>query len=356
MAVGRTRRWLLIGVLVAVGVTCGAVVATRSTSSTTTSATSSTGSSTGDASTVVAVGDIVCSPTSNNFSGGAGNDKNCRAMRTQALAASLNPVAVLPLGDIQYECGTADEFDAFASSWGRFGELLRPAIGNHEYGHACNRDEASAYFSYFGARAGEAGKGWYSFDVGEWHLIALNSECSYGRGGVAVGGCQTGSPQERWLRDDLAAHTNRCSLAYWHEPRFSSGQHGNNQSMTDIWNLLVDKGTDVVLSGHNHNYERFEPLGKTTKVVAPPTDDESGDAVDIQDPSLDPKGITEFVVGTGGKNLYKFSHRPLVGEAVRNDDTYGVLALTLRPGAFDWQFHPVDGGGGFTDSGSRACH
>ena len=288
---------------------------------------------------MVAVGDIVCSPTARNYSDGAGTATHCRAGATQSLAASLDPVAVLLLGDLQYECGTSAEFEAFAASWGKFGDLLRPAIGNHEYGHACEKDDASGYFSYFGAQAGEPNKGWYSFDVGAWHLIALNSECSYGEGAQKVGGCKTGNPQERWLQDDLAKHKNECTLAYWHEPRFSSGEHGNTESMTDIWNLLVEKGADVVLNGHNHNYERFEPIGQS----------ENG-------PVPDPNGITEFVVGTGGKNLYPFSEPPLPGEVVRNDDTYGVLALTLRPGSFDWQFHPLPGGGGFTDSGSRNCH
>ena len=348
MPVGGARSWVVIGVVVLVGVAGAAVLATRSSSS-------APDRTSPAPPLVVAVGDIVCSPSSDKFNSGAGTDKSCRAMTTQALAASLKPAAVLLLGDVQYECGDRAEFDAFASSWGIFGSLLRPAIGNHEYGHACKRDEASAYFSYFGDRAGEAGKGWYSFDVGAWHLIALNSECSYGQGAAAVGGCKSGSEQERWLRDDLAMHKSECTLAYWHEPRFSSGSHGDNESMTDIWNLLVAEGADVVLNGHNHVYERFEPLGKTTAVAAPPAPEE-GEVQDIQDPSPDPNGITEFVVGTGGRNLVKFDHPPLTGEVVRNDDTFGVLALTLRPGAFDWQFHPIPGGSGFTDAGSRACH
>jgi hypothetical protein len=169
-------------------------------------------------------------------------------------------------------------------------------------------------------------------------VIVLNSECSYGGG--AVGGCGAGSQQEAWLRQDLAAHQAQCSLAYWHEPRFSSGQHGNAVQMTVIWNDLVAAGADVVLSGHNHVYERFDPIG-----------------ISYASPTPDPGGIREFVVGTGGKNLSAFgSVPPLVGEVVRNDDTYGVLGLTLRAGSYDWRFLPLDGGGGFTDSGSGDCH
>ena len=344
MAVGGTRRWVLVGALVLAGVACGAAIAaTRDTATTTPSSASSdrqsgaSSSATQSGSQVVAaVGDIVCSPESRSYNGGAGTERNCRHEATKAIAESLDPAAVLLLGDIQYECGTAEEFAAFDKSWGTFGDVLRPAIGNHEYGHACDRDDADAYFDYFGDRAGPRGKGWYSYDVGAWHLIALNSECSYGNG--EVGGCQRGSEQQRWLLDDLRANPSECTLAYWHEPRFTSGAHGNNESMTDIWNDLVAAGVDVVLTGHNHVYERFEQLGQSDGGPVP-----------------HPDGIISFVVGTGGKNLVPFPKLALPGEAIRNADTYGVLALTLRDTSFDWKFVPVVGGGGFTDSGSADC-
>jgi hypothetical protein len=343
-------RWVLAGWIAFVG-SAGVAVAAgppldtnrhtsieRATTTTTTESTTVTVPDTAPASvTVVAVGDIECSPTSPQYKGGAGTARNCRGKATQAAALGLNPAVVLLLGDIQYDCGAAAEWVAFDNSWGTFGALLHPAIGNHEYGHECGTDDATAYFDYFGARAGAAGQGWHSFDAGDWHLIALNSECSYGGG--AVGGCGVRSTQRQWLLDDLAAHPAQCTLAYWHEPRFSSGQHGNATQMLVLWNDLATAGADIVLAGHNHDYERFEPIG-----------------VSATDPVLDPNGIRSFVVGTGGKNLNDFAYPPLPGQVVRNADTYGVLALTLRPGGYDWQFVPIDGGGGFTDAGSGACH
>ena len=286
---------------------------------------------------IAAVGDSVCSPSHSQYNDGNGTPRNCRARGVAGLAQSLNPAAVLLLGDLQYECGRADEWGAFDLAWGGFGERLRPAIGNHEYGHECGADDADAYFNYFGARAGDFGHGWYSFDLGDWHLIALNSECSYGGG--AVGGCSAGTEQHTWLRNDLASHPAQCTLAYWHEPRFSSGQHGNAEQMTVIWNDLARAGVDVVLTGHEHAYERFDPIG-----------------VSFASPAFDPTGIRQFVVGTGGKNFDTFPGPALAGEVVRNDDTYGVLGMTLRPGGYDWQFLPLEGGGGFTDSGSGDCH
>lgn len=286
---------------------------------------------------VVAVGDIVCSPSSASYNGGAGTARSCRHTAVMELTQSLAPTWVLPLGDIQYECGLAEEWVAFDLTWGQFGDLLRPAVGNHEYGHACGVDDASPYFNYFGARAGDPGHGWYSFDSGGWHFIALNSECSYGGG--SVGGCGINSPQRQWLLNDLTAHPAQCTLAYWHEPRFTSGQHGNATQMATMWNDLAAAGADVVLAGHNHVYERFEPIG-----------------ISVADPVLDSNGIRSFVVGTGGKNLVPFTAPPVLGQAARNDNTYGVLGLTLRSGGYDWQFVPLDGGGGFTDEGSGDCH
>jgi hypothetical protein len=194
---------------------------------------------------------------------------------------------------------------------------------------------AASYFDYWNGvggdtgRAGDRDKGYYSYDVGSWHLIALNTEC------YAIGGCDAGSPEETWLRADLAAHPNACTLAYWHEPRFSSGAVGNNPYVSALWQDLYYAGADIVLNGHDHDYERFAPqtpLGQA-------------------DPA---HGIREWVVGTGGRNHGGFDIVQPNSE-VRNADTYGVLKLTLHPSGYDWQFVP-ESGKTFTDSGSTACH
>lgn len=202
----------------------------------------------------------------------------------------------------------------------------RSRADNHEY-HTPN---AAGYFGYFGAAAGDPAKGYYSYDLGGWHVVVLNSNCS------RVGGCGPGSPQERWLREDLAASKTDCTLAYWHHARFSSGaQHGGDARMTWFWQALYDNGADVVLSAHNHTYERFAP--QTPAGVA--------DA---------PFGIREFVVGTGGALLHTGGTAIPNGE-VRNSNTHGILKLTLRASSYAWEFLPV-AGRTFTDSGSGACH
>jgi len=300
---------------------------------------------------VAAAGDIACNASSSTFNGGLGTKTNCREKWTSDLLASIqNLKAVLPLGDTQYECGDAADFAAsYDPSWGRFKSITRWATGNHEYGQSCGRNDNSVANSYFGVTNP---KGWYSYDVGAWHLIVLNSECHYGTGADAVGCCQAGSAQETWLRQDLAAHTNECTLAYWHEPRFSSGQHGDATQMSDIWNDLAAAHADIVLSGHNHDYERFDPIG-----VTPSPGATTAGTPNYQDPVLDPAGIREWVVGTGGKNHYGFGTQgPLKGEVVRDSSTYGVLKLTLHPTSYDWQFVNDSGSGTFTDSGSGSCH
>jgi acid phosphatase type 7 len=233
---------------------------------------------------------------------------------------------VFTLGDNQYDSGTLDEFQqVYNPTWGRLIHRTFPVPGNHEYG----TPGASGYFSYFGARAGDPLKGYYSFDVGAWHVVALNSECS------SVGGCQPGSAQETWLRADLAAHPAACTLAYWHKPRFSSGGlHPSNAAFQPLWQALYDAQADVVLSGHAHDYERFAPQ-------AP-----NGAPDDV-------RGIRQFVVGTGGRNLQVLGTLQPNSE-VRQNTSFGVLKLVLHPTSYDWQFLPT-AGGTFTDSGSRAC-
>jgi hypothetical protein len=280
---------------------------------------------------IAAVGDIACDPESRAFGGGNGTERNCRQKAVSDLVVDAGYAAVLVLGDIQYEDGAYWKFlQSYDRSWGRVKAITRPAVGNHEY----LTPDAAGYFQYFGAAAGQPGLGYYSYDLGTWHLIALNSQCNKG------GRCGAGSQQETWLREDLATHPRRCMLAYWHDPRFSSGQHGGSRQMAVIWNDLVAAGVDVVLAGHNHVYERFEPLGAA--------------ALATEEPSPSPTGIRQFVVGTGGKNVTRFTQPPLPGETVRNDQTYGVLRLTLRPDSYEWRFVP-ESGKTFTDSGSGRC-
>ena len=258
---------------------------------------------------------------------GAGDIAFCESDRDEATAALVDAIAgtVFTLGDNAYPDGGTDAFaQCYDPSWGRFAGRTRPSAGNHEYETA----DASAYFAYFGAAAGVAGAGWYSYDIGAWHVIVLNSNCD------AVGGCQAGSAQADWLAADLAAHPAECTLAYWHHPRWSSGQHGSDDQTDGLWRLLAEAGADLVLTAHDHLYERFVPM------------DANGVAA--------PQGMVEFVVGTGGRSLYEF-HDILPTSAVHDNQTYGVLILTLRPGAYDWEFLPVLPAD-FTDVGSADCH
>ena len=267
--------------------------------------------------TIAAAGDIACKP------GDSPSRSECQHAATANLIGRLNPDAVLALGDTQYD-GALREFQlSYDRTWGRFKRITHPAIGNHEYeagGHG--------YFAYFGGLAGNPGAGYYSFDLGAWHLISLNSNCE------RVGGCHRGSPQERWLRNDLQKHSKQCTLAYWHHPRFSSGvEHGSEGGVQGLWEALYDHGADVVLVGHEHNYERFAPQTP-------------GGRLDRK------RGIRQFVVGTGGKSLYQFG-RPLPTSEVRKA-TFGVLQLTLSRSAYEWRFVPT--GGSFSDSGRDRCH
>jgi acid phosphatase type 7 len=264
--------------------------------------------------TIAAAGDIACDPASNS-----GAPAHCDQAATAALIGSLHPTAVLTLGDTQYETGTLSAFQAvFAPTWGKYKTITFPAIGNHEYLTA----RAAGYFSYFGLPA------YYSYNLGAWHLISLDSECSF------VGGCGAGSAEERWLRTNLASFPTQCTLVYWHEPRWSSGEWQDATQMTAIWDDLVAAHADVVLSGHNHDYERFVPLDATG--------------------NPDPNGVQEFVVGTGGKNHTGWTEGPISGEVVRDDSSFGVIYMTLGPTSYSWRYVPAPGYS-FTDSGSAAC-
>ena len=272
---------------------------------------------------VAAAGDIACDPASTYFNGGAGKDGRCQQGATSDLLLDPQVAKVLVLGDAQYEDATLSAFRAsYDPSWGRVKAKTRPAVGNHEYRQPGARD----YFTYFGSAAGDPAKGYYSYDVGGWHLVALNSNC-------AVVSCAAGSAQEKWLRADLAAHPAACTLAYWHHPRFSSGKHGNTSAVKPLYQALYDARAEVVLAGHDHSYERFA------------RQDASGVA--------DARGLRSFVVGTGGKNHYAIE-TPKANSEVRDGDSHGVLKLTLRPDGYDWRF--VDAGTkAVRDSGSDAC-
>jgi hypothetical protein len=229
---------------------------------------------------------------------------------------------VFVAGDNAYPDGSADNYaKCYAPTWGRFKSRTRPVPGNHEY----NTPGAAGYFGYFGSAAGDPSTGYYSYDLGGWHIVALNSVILR----------SAGSPQEQWLRADLAANQTKCTLAYWHYPRFSSGAtHGSDLSMQAFWQALYDFNADIVISGHEHVYERFSPQGA------------NGERDDAH-------GIREFVVGTGGAGNYTFGVTQPNSE-MRYNATWGVLKLTLYPDHYDWQYIPTSGS--FTDSGSGNCH
>ena len=288
---------------------------------------------------------------------GAGDIASCSRTGDEATANLLHNIVneapltttVFTTGDNAYESGTLSEYancydnyeltdgTPYDSSrpawWGEFKALTKPSPGNHEYETA----GASGYFDHFGAAAGERGKGYYSYDRGSWHVVVLNSNCT------AVGGCEKGSPQEKWLRGDLAANDEKaCTLAYFHHPRFSSSGIGNNSAMMPFWEALYDAGAEVVLNGHAHSYERFAPQTP------------GGQA----DPET---GISEFVVGTGGRSQNAFGTNPVrPNSEARIEGADGVIKLTLHPAGYDWQFVTAPDGtiadpkGG--SPGSAICH
>lgn len=281
---------------------------------------------------IAAAGDIACHPSELNFNNGNGTATTCRQKYTSDLLVDAGLKAVLALGDNQYRCGDYQAYmQSYDLSWGRLKSITYPVPGNHEYtdmgGEGCST-KAAGYFKYFGAAAGSPTKGYYSYDIGTWHLVALNSNCS------AVGGCGSTSPQGKWLAADLAAHSTSCTLAYWHSPLFNSGEF-DSPGTRPFWKILYKYGADVILNGHSHIYERF----------APQTPD--GD----MDP---PYGIREFIVGTGGES-HTSTTVIAANSQVRNTNTYGVLKLTLHPTSYDWQFVP-EAGKTFSDSGTRNCH
>ena len=245
---------------------------------------------------------------------------------TAALLGRLTG-AIQTIGDNAYQHGSTAEFACFHSTWGRYKSRIHPSLGDHEY----DLGNADPYFAYFGAAAGDPAKGYYSYNLGEWHIVVTNPVCH-----ELEGGCEDGGAQESWLRDDLAANPRQCTLAVVGGPLFSSGAvHGNESSYKDFWRALYDHGADVVLSADDHVYERFAPqtpagLSNTTN------------------------GIRQFTVGTGGFFLYEFGRTQPLSEE-RRSGTHGVLRLVLRSGSYDWRFHSV-AGSTYTDTGSGNCH
>jgi 3',5'-cyclic AMP phosphodiesterase CpdA len=247
----------------------------------------------------------------------AGDIADCDSDGDEQTARLLDGLrgTILALGDTVYESGTDEEYaECYAPSWGRHKARTRPVVGNHEYG----TPGAAGFFRYFGVRAGPR-RGYHAFRLGAWQIVILNSNCE------PAGGCGRGSPQERWLRGVLARSRARCTLAAMHHPRYSSGLHGSDATLTDLWRTLSAGGADVVLSGHDHHYERFAPQ----------------------------RGVRQFVVGTGGRRNYPVV-RSLRASQARNATTHGVLRLRLAPASYTWRFVGV-AGSTYRDSGSARC-
>jgi Calcineurin-like phosphoesterase len=240
----------------------------------------------------------------------AGDVADCKATADEATARLLDrlPGTIALLGDSVYERGSPAEYRR-CFAWARHKSRIRPAVGNHEYGTR----GAAGYFAYFRVRQ------WYSYDLGDWHVVVLNTNCG------PAGGCGPFSPQARWLRADLAAHPALCTLAYAHHPRLSSGPHGSDTTIDALWRILRARGVDLYLAGHDHDYERFAPRGS----------------------------LRQFVVGTGGRALYPIVHR-IPGSQAAQSYAHGLLALTLSADGYSWRFVPV-AGDRYSDSGSARC-
>ena len=248
-----------------------------------------------------------------------GDIGSCDGGADEAVAslASRLPGTMALLGDIAYPDGSPNDYaDCFDPAWGPMRTRLRPTPGNHEY----QTTDAAGYFSYFGAAAGTPGEGWYSYDLGAWHVVVLNSNCEFV-------GCEEDSAQYAWLQADLRAHPATCTLAYWHHPRNSSGRHGDDPRTDTLARALASAGADLLLAGHDHDYERMAPIDT----------------------------MRSFVVGTGGRSLYEFGRPRGARTELRANDSYGLLMLTLRAADFSWRFVPA-AGSTLLDAGSAECH
>jgi acid phosphatase type 7 len=275
---------------------------------------------------IAAVGDMACAPDAAARARRGGS--NCQQDAVSDAVLASRPAALLALGDEQYERGGPD-WGPYDRSYGRLRGITRPVPGNHEY----LTPAAASYHRYFGERAAPTGTTYYSFDLGGWHLVALDSQCR------EVDGCGDGSPQLDWLADDLIRDRSRCTLAYWHIPRFSSGQHGDSGAYRTLWRLLATHGVDLVISGHDHNYERLAPLAA-----------DGARAASGVGPTA---GIRSFVVGTGGRNLRPVGARRPGSEKVIAD-AFGFLEVGLRGDGYSWRFVGADRQ--VLDEGADRCH
>ncbi len=275
---------------------------------------------------IAAAGDIACDPASSHYHRGNGSPAHCRQRRTSELILRGRYRAVLALGDLQYQNGTLPKFrHAYGPTWGRFKPKTIPVVGNHEYGTR----NARSYFTYFNGRgradgrAGHRRRGWFSRELGRWHVVVLNSNCGEIR-------CGPRSRQAIWLRRNLKHHPNRCVLAAYHHPRYSSGVHEDDQKVSTFWSILYRAGADVVLNGHDHDYERFAPQGTRHRLDRA-------------------RGVVEFVVGTGGHSLFNL-RKPAPNSRARQDRHFGFLRIRLGRGRYRWAFkaapdgHRIDGG------------
>jgi acid phosphatase type 7 len=292
-----------------------------------------------------AVGDMACDPSNPAFDDGGGTTSNCGEQRTSdAMLADGSLDMVLGLGDYQYDCGDALDYQqSYDPTWGRLDGLMKPVAGNHEYqtgldafGDPCPSSNATAanYFAHFGQSADPGDHGHYSFNLGSWHIVALNAECS----DSGVGGCGTSSSQTKWLKADLAANQQPCILAYWHQPLFTGIGTGKALKYQPWWNALYAAHADVVLNGHVHNYQRFPPLRPTG----------ASDPVN---------GITEYIVGTGGESQVSVKSG-VVPHPVAQAKTFGYLRMTLLPTGWTAEFVDTNHGGTGTvvDTSSGTCH
>jgi hypothetical protein len=287
-----------------------------------------------------AVGDMACDPADSKFNGGLGTSSACAQRRLSDLMlgdASLE--AILGLGDYQYDCGDAADYAvSYNPTWGRLDPLIDPVAGNHEYktgrdlfGGTCPSDNTSAYsyFTHFGAAAHPVTGGHFSFDLGSWHLIALNGNC----GKTGVGGCSASSAQTTWLKADLAATTQPCVAAFWHQPLFTAAPFGG-KPYRFWWDALYAAHADVAINGHVHNYQRYPALTPTG----------------IRDPVA---GLTEYVVGTGGEGFTKFvasaSPQPVI-----HLQSFGYLQMTLADSGWSAEF--IGPTGAVLDTSSGSCH
>ncbi|MEV6601503.1 metallophosphoesterase [Actinoplanes sp. NPDC051346] len=286
---------------------------------------------------VVTVGDMACDPDDPDFATGA-ND-HCKHKETSDLAVALNPEVFLGLGDYQYELPAAEAYrSVYGPAYGRLLNRTVPVIGNQEY----KVQDANTFTAYFGDRFKDA-KGYWSQDIGRWHLVVINSNCS-----AVAGGCGKGSPQQSWLESDLAANDRACVIAAWHHPRWSNGIAGPDPRTAELFRTLYDHQVELVVSGHEAHYERFGPLNP--------------------DGRSDPLGVRQYVVGTGGQAHYKpgtagdtrdekglsRSRSGMPGSAFVDYDHHGVLELQLKPDSWSWGFHRV--GAPVTDQGETPCH